>query len=121
MRESTSVATAPAERLQEQPAPGTRPTRDPPAGTAADSLAMTLRMIEDHDRIAGLLNDTLVHRLFSAALSLEASLGQIGGHPAAGRIRHALSELDVAIREVRDIVFDSRRPDWPVARRSGRG
>jgi signal transduction histidine kinase len=121
MRESTSVAAAPAERLQEQPGPGTRPTRDPPAGTAADSLAMTLRMIEDHDRIAGLLNDTLVHRLFSAALSLEASLGQIGGHPAAGRIRHALSELDVAIREVRDIVFDSRRPDWPVARRSGRG
>ena len=63
----------------------------------------------------------LNNMLFSAALSLEASLGQIGGHPAAGRVQHALSELDLAIREVRDIVFDSRRLDWPAARKSGCG
>jgi hypothetical protein len=81
---------------------------------------MTLRLIEDHDRIAGMLNDILVHRLFSAGLVLESSLGLIGDHRAAGRIQHAISELDLAIRDIRDIVFDSRQPDWPAAGRSGR-
>jgi hypothetical protein len=111
MRESISVATAPTVGIPGLRGPGTRPTRDPPASAAADSLEMTLRLIEDHDRIAGMLNETLVYRLFSAALALEGSLGLMGEHPAAGRIRHAVGELDLAIRDIRDIVFDSRRPD----------
>ena len=49
-------------------------------------------------------------RLFSAGLALEVALGLIGEHRAAGRI-HAVSELDLAIRDIRDMVFDSGRPD----------
>ena len=45
--------------------------------------------------------------LFSAGLDLEAALGLIGEHRAAGRIQHAVSELDLAIRDIRDMVFDS--------------
>ena len=115
MRESISVATAAAAGIPGLPGPSMRPTRDPPVGTAADSLEMTLRLVEDHDRIAGRLDDILVHRLFSAGLILEASLGLVGEHRAAGRIQHAISELDLAIRDIRDIVFDSHRPDWPAA------
>ena len=80
---------------------------------------MTLRLAGDHDQIAGRLNDIVAHRLFSAGLALEAALGLIGGHRAAGGIQHAVSELDLAIRDIRDMVFDSGRPDWPAARRSG--
>ena len=72
---------------------------------------MTLRLAEDHDRIAGRLNDIVAHRLFSAGLALEAALGLIGEHRAAGRIQHAVSELDLAIRDIRDMVFASGRPD----------
>ena len=61
-----------------------------------------------------MLNDILVRRLFSAGLALEASLGLIGEHRAAGRIQHAISELDLAITNIRDIVFNSHRPGWPA-------
>ena len=56
---------------------------------------------------------------FSAGLALEAALGLIGEHRAAGGIQHAVSELDLAIRDISDMVFDSRRSDWPAAGRSG--
>ena len=86
-----------------------RPAHDPPASSAADSPEMTLRLAGDHDQIAGRLNDIVAHRLFSAGLALEAALGLIGGHRAAGKIQHAVSELHLAIRDIRDMVFDPGR------------
>jgi len=80
---------------------------------------MTLRLAEDRARIAGGLSDIVARRLFSAGLALEAALGLIGEHRAAGRVQHGISELDLAIRDIRDVVFDSRRPDWPAPARSG--
>jgi two-component system, NarL family, sensor histidine kinase DevS len=82
---------------------------------------MLLRLADDRDRIAGELSDIVVRRLFSAGLALEAALGLIGEHRAAGRVQHASSELDLAIRDIRDVVFDSRRPGWTAPGRSGRG
>jgi two-component system sensor histidine kinase DevS len=76
---------------------------------------MTLRLTKDHDRIAEGLNDIVVHRLFSAGLALEAALALIGEHRAAGRIQHAISELDRAIGALRDTVFDYRRLDQPAS------
>jgi signal transduction histidine kinase len=74
---------------------------------------MTLRLTEDHDRIADGLNDVVVHRLFSAGLALEAALALIGAHPAAGKIEHAIGELDQAIIDLRTAVFTHARPDLP--------
>ena len=119
MRDSFSVAAAPADGIPEPPGPSTRPTRSPPASTVAGSPEIMLRLAEDRDRIAGELSDIVVRRLFSAGLALEAALGLIGEHRAAGRIQHAISELDLAIRDIREIAFDSRRPDWPAPGRSG--
>lgn len=96
-----------------------RSARGLPASTAAGPAKMMLRLTEDHDRIAGRLNDIVAHRLFSAGLDLEAALGLTGEHCAAGRVQHAISELDLAIRGIRDMVFDSGRPDWPAAGTSG--
>lgn len=119
MRDSSSVATALADGIPGSPRPGARPTRSPPASTVAGSPEMMLRLAEDRDRIAGELSDIVVRRLFSAGLALDAALGLIGEHRAAGRVQHAISELDLAIRDIRDMVFDSRRPDWPAPGRSG--
>ena len=67
---------------------------------------MALRLVQEHDRIAEGLNDLVMRRLFSAGLSLEMALGLVGDHPGAGQIRNAIDELDLAIRDIRDVVFD---------------
>jgi signal transduction histidine kinase len=105
MDETTSAPHAQAVRLPPSRAV-TIPARGPPAGRAADTPEMTLRLTEDHDLIAEGLNDVVVHRLFSAGLTLEAALVLIGTHPAARKIEHAIGELDQAIRDLRSIVFD---------------
>ena len=55
-----------------------------------------LRLTGDHCRIAGELNDIVADRLFSAGLALEAALGLTSERRAAGRIRRAISEPDLA-------------------------
>jgi signal transduction histidine kinase len=90
---------------------GIRPTRDPPPGRAGDWAEAALLLVQDRDRIAAGMNDLVVHRLFSAGLSLETALGLIGGRPGAGKVREAIGELDLAIRDVRNVVFDHRQPD----------
>ena len=52
------------------------------------------------------MSDLLVRRLFSAGLSLETALEMLGGHPASGRIRDGVTDLDRAIRELRSFLFD---------------
>jgi hypothetical protein len=117
MRESSSVASGPADGIPGLPGSGARPTRGPPASAAAGSPETTLRLTGDHERIGGELNDLVAGRLFSAGLDLETARDLIGEHRAAGRIQHATSELDLAIRDIRDIVFDLRRTGSPAARK----
>jgi hypothetical protein len=89
------------------------PVRDPP-GRAGDPAELTLLLVEERDRIAGALNDVVIYRIFSAGLALETALGLIDGHRgAAGKVREALAELDLAIRDVRNVVFDDHQPDPP--------
>jgi hypothetical protein len=91
--------------------PGVQPTRGPPPGSAQaleDGSATgpaeaILALAEDHERIALGLNDIVVHPLFAAGLDLQAALGLIGDHPASSKIRHAVDELDQAIRDIQDI------------------
>jgi signal transduction histidine kinase len=97
------------EAIPEQGEASARPTRDPPPGRAGDPAA-TLLLAQDRDRIAAGMTDVVVHRLFSAGLSLETALGLMGDHPAAGRVQEAVGELDLAIREVRNVVFDHHQP-----------
>ena len=87
-----------------------RPTRDPPPGRAGDPAEATLLLVQDRDRIAEGMNDLVVHRLFAAGLALETALGLIGGHPGAAKVQEAIGELDLAIRDVRNVVFDHRQP-----------
>ncbi len=94
---------------QSRPIQGTE-TSDPPPGRAGDPAEVTLRLVQDHDRIAEGMNDIVVHRLFSAGLSLETALGLMGDHPGAAKVQDAIGELDLAIRDFRKVLFcDTRR------------
>ena len=112
MHEAFGVTAAPGAMVT-SPGTGLRPPRDPSAAGAGDSPEIKLRLADDHDRIAEGLNNLVVRRLFSAGLVLETALALIGDHQAAGFVQHAISELDSAIRDIRDTVFDCRRPDPP--------
>jgi hypothetical protein len=75
---------------------------------------VTLRLAQDRGRIAGALNDVVINRIFSAGLALETALALLDGHRgAAGKVRKGLGELDLAIRDVRNVVFDHHQPDPP--------
>lgn len=67
---------------------------------------VALRLAQEYDRIAGGLNDVVVRRLFSAGLALDMALGLMGENPGAGKVREAVGELDLAIRDIRNVVFD---------------
>jgi signal transduction histidine kinase len=89
--------------------PRTLHAHDSPPGRACDPAEVTLRLVQDRDRIAGALNDVVISRIFSAGLTLETALGLLDGHSApAGKVREALGGLELAIREVRNVVFDHR-------------
>jgi signal transduction histidine kinase len=91
-----------------------RPTRGPPASSgwapagreAAGTAGPSRELTGERDRIAQRLTDVVVHRLFAAGLDLQAALGLIGDHPGADRIGHAIGELDQAITDLRDAIFD---------------
>jgi hypothetical protein len=59
------------------------------------------------------MNDVVVRRIFAAGLDLQAGLGLIGDHRGASKTYHALDELDQAIRDIRDTIFDRSPPDSP--------
>jgi len=101
-----------------------RPTRGPPASSewalAGNGAAEEIQeLTAERDRIAQRLGNVVVYRLFSAGLDLQAALGLIGDHPAADRIDRAIGQLDHAVRDLRDAIFD-RAPATAVADPDGR-
>ena len=80
-----------------------RPSREP---AAAGSAAALQQRPETPRRMAAGMNHLLVHRLFSAGLSLETAREMLGDHPASGRICDAVTDLDRGIRELRSFLFD---------------
>jgi glycosyltransferase A (GT-A) superfamily protein (DUF2064 family) len=120
MHRSSSLSSAAATATIPAPgAPAVLLTRGPPPGNgrasagngAAVSAELTRYLTEDHDRIAQNVNDVVVRRIFAAGLDLHAALGLIGEHRGAGKIYHAIGELDNAIRDIRDAVFAARTID----------
>ena len=95
--------------------PRMRPTSDALLGSAGDSAEVTLRLEQDRDRIATGMNAIVMRRLFSAGLSLETALGLMGDHRGAAKVQEAIDELDLAIRDFRNVLFDHQAGgDRPV-------
>ncbi|HZU74785.1 MAG TPA: PAS domain S-box protein [Acidimicrobiales bacterium] len=78
---------------------------------AAEVAERQVLLAEDEERIAAELHGRVIERLFSAGVGIQAVL-HLAGPPLATRLGEAVDELDLAIREIRDAVFDrlSRRP-----------
>jgi hypothetical protein len=92
----------------------------PLPGSVGDPAEGILLLVQDRDRIAGALNDVVIHRIVSAGLGLETALGLLDGQRgAAGKVREALGELDLAIRDIRNVVFDHHQPDPPCGGQPG--
>jgi two-component system, NarL family, sensor histidine kinase DevS len=71
-----------------------------------------LAMVDDRDRIARDLHDTVIQRLFAVGLSLQGALSREVAHPAFERVRRAIDDIDDTIRDIRSAIFalHTRRP-----------
>ena len=66
-----------------------------------------LEVLDDRDRIARELHDSVIQRLFAAGLHLQASTGR---PDTSERISAVVDEIDDAIREIRGVIFTLQRP-----------
>jgi signal transduction histidine kinase len=64
-----------------------------------------LARLEDQERIARDLHDTVIQRLFAIGLSLQGALRLLGDEQAAGRIQTAVDDLDETVKEIRSAIF----------------
>lgn len=90
------------------------------AGQAAVALELAERrrqaerfaIFEDRDGIARDLHDLVIQRLFATGMQLEGASRLITDHPdeAQTRVRHAVDELDITIRELRSTIYGLQVP-----------
>ncbi len=64
-----------------------------------------LALVDDRERIARDLHDTVIQRLFAVGLSLQGALTRAASDPAAERIQLAVDEIDITIRDIRSSIF----------------
>ena len=77
--------------------------------TAAKLVEATTRLeiLDDRDRIARELHDSVIQRLFAAGLHLQASTNR---PDIRERVSDVVDEIDEAIREIRGVIFTLHRP-----------
>ena len=76
-----------------------------------------LATLEDRERIARDLHDTVIQRLFAIGLGLQATLRFVSDQTAVKRITASIDDLDTTVRDVRAAIFElhtSRAPGHSV-------
>jgi signal transduction histidine kinase len=81
------------------------------AGIAIDNARLharvgSLALVEDRERIARDLHDTVIQRLFAVGLSLQGAIRLSGDPVLTERMEAAVDELDATVREVRSAIFE---------------
>jgi signal transduction histidine kinase len=71
-----------------------------------------LALIEDRERIAADLHDTVIQRLFATGLALEGAV-RLAPPELAERIEAAVGDLDDTIRQIRSAIFALHAPRAP--------
>lgn len=64
-----------------------------------------VQLLEDRERIARELHDTVIQRLFATGMSAQALAGRVGDDEAADRLRRIVDDLDTTIRDIRTAIF----------------
>jgi len=89
------------------------------AGAAVSTLRMQERLrrtalLEDRERIARDLHDSIIQDLFAVGLGLQASSGALADDPSAvaGQLDTAIDKLDETIVSLRRYIFELRPPVW---------
>jgi nitrate/nitrite-specific signal transduction histidine kinase len=89
------------------------------AGVAIENARLHARLqdlvlVEDRERIARDLHDTVIQRLFATGLSLQGTIRLIRSDPveAIDRVERAIDDLDLTSKHIRSAIFDleSSRP-----------
>ena len=75
-----------------------------------------LAVVEDQERIARDLHDTVIQQLFATGMSLQATAHRMVDAPAAQRVQQSVDVLDHVIRDIRAAVFALGSP---VRRKGG--
>ncbi len=73
-----------------------------------------LATLEDRERIARDLHDTVIQRLFAVGLSLQATQRLVDDPVVSSRLVTAVDDLDTTVRDIRAAIFELQ-----VAHRSG--
>jgi signal transduction histidine kinase len=83
------------------------------AGVAIENARLHARvqdltLVEDRERIARELHDTVIQRLFATGLSLQGTARLVGTDPAAARSRVelAVDDLDLTVKYIRSAIFE---------------
>jgi signal transduction histidine kinase len=71
---------------------------------------MRLSMLEDQERIARDLHDTVIQRLFATGLSLQSASRLAHDEALHRRLVSAVDDLDETVRHIRTVIFGLERP-----------
>jgi PAS domain S-box-containing protein len=64
-----------------------------------------VQLLEDRERIARELHDTVIQRLFATGMSAQALAGRVGQVEVANRLEAIVDDLDTTIRDIRTAIF----------------
>src|SRR4029450_866602 len=83
------------------------------AGVAIENARLHARvqeltLVEDRERIARALHDTVIQRLFATGLALQGTVRLVGNDPvaASSRIELAVDDLDLTVKYIRSAIFE---------------
>ncbi len=88
------------------------------AGAAIENARLHARVaelsiLEDRERIARDLHDTVIQRLFATGLTLQGVATMVGDEAVAERLRQAVEDLDDTVRHIRSTIFELQRRRLP--------
>ena len=83
----------------------TDPGGEPKVSADRRRDAERLTLLEDRDRIAKDLHDTVIQRLFATAMTLMAAIKITQKREVAVRVQRAVDDLDDTIRQIRSSIF----------------
>jgi signal transduction histidine kinase len=72
-----------------------------------------LRVVEDRERIARDLHDTVIQRLFATGLALQGIVGREPDDDVAERLQATVNDLDDTVRHIRTTIFELQRQRLP--------
>jgi len=85
------------------------------AGVAVENSRLSARvaelsLVEDRERIAADLHDTVIQRLFATGLGLQGLVRSVGDPTVARRVQRSVDDLDETIRQIRSTIFALQAP-----------